>query len=62
LGDYFQIPSVVHYLIVHPTKRAVIHHRREESGGIATRILASGAIPLDPPGISVTVEEFYPAE
>ena len=61
LVDYFQLPSVAHYLIVHPTKRAVIHHRREESGGIATRILASGVILLDPPGISVMVEEFYPA-
>jgi Uma2 family endonuclease len=62
LVDYFQIPSVAHYLIIHPAKQAVIHHRREEPGGIATRILTSGAIQLDPPGISVTVEEFYPAD
>jgi Uma2 family endonuclease len=59
LADYFQVLSVAHYLIVHPTKRSVIHHRREASGGIATRILASGEIQLDPPGISVMVEEFY---
>jgi Uma2 family endonuclease len=59
LTGYFQVPSVVHYLIVHPVKRSVIHHRREESGAIATRILASGDIPLDPPGIVVAVEAFY---
>jgi Uma2 family endonuclease len=62
LADYFQLPSVAHYLIVHPTKRTVIHHRREASGGIATRILSSGELHLDPPGISLMVEEFYAAE
>ena len=61
LIGYFQVPSVIHYLIVHPAKRSVIHHRREASGGIATRILVSGDIQLDPPGIVVTVEEFYAA-
>ena len=62
LADYFQLPSVAHYLIVHPTKRTVIHHQRKASGGIATRILSTGELHLDPPGISMTVEEFYPAE
>ena len=61
LADYFRIISVSHYLIVHPTRRSVIHHRREDSGSIATQILASGEIKLDPPGISVMVEEFYAA-
>lgn len=61
LADYFMVPSVAHYLIVHPTKRTVIHHRRDESGSIATRILASGEIKLDPPGLSLMVEEFYAA-
>ncbi len=61
LADYFLVPSVAHYLIVHPTKRTVIHHQREASGGIATRILSTGAIQLDPPGICVMVEEFYAA-
>jgi Uma2 family endonuclease len=62
LAGYFEIPSVAHYLIVHPAKKSVIHHRREASGGIATRILASGAIQLDPPGIAVMVEEFYTSD
>ena len=59
LAGYFNVPSVAHYLIIHPTRRSVIHHRRETSGGIATRILSSGLIRLDPPGISVMVESFY---
>jgi Uma2 family endonuclease len=61
LIGYFQVPSVVHYLIVHPAKRSVIHHRRGPTGEIATRILVSGAIQLDPPGIAVAVEDFYAA-
>ena len=28
LSDYFRVPSVVHYLIVHPEQRIVVHHRR----------------------------------
>ena len=46
LADYFLVPSVVHYLIVHPAKRSVIHHRRETSAIIATRILSSGELHL----------------
>ena len=61
LVGYFEVPSVAHYLIVHPTERTVIHHRRVESGSIATQILTGGEIRLDPPGLSLMVEEFYPA-
>ena len=61
LVGYFQVPSVVHYLIVHPTKRSVIHHQRAPSGDIATRFLAGGDIQLDPPGITVAIEDFYTA-
>jgi len=61
LADYFRVPSVAHYLIVHPTRRIVIHHRRH-GAGIDTRIIASGPIALDPPGIVITTEEIYGVE
>jgi Uma2 family endonuclease len=60
LAGYFQVPSIAHYLIVHPTKRVVTHHRRS-GNGIETRILVGGAIDLDPPGIQISVEEIYEA-
>jgi len=60
LAGYFKVPSIHHYLIVHPTRRTVIHHRRTGSG-IETGIVASGPIEMDPPGISITVDELYEA-
>ena len=61
LADYFRIPSIAHYLIVHPTRRTVTHHRRT-SGGIDTCIIVNGLIVMDPPGIAITVEEIYAAD
>ena len=58
LADYFRLPSVSHYLIVHPTRQTVTHHRRTDDG-IATRIIVSGPIAMTPPGIVITVEEIY---
>jgi Uma2 family endonuclease len=61
LADYFRVPSIAHYLIVHPTRRTVTHHRRT-SGGIDTRIVVNGSIVMDPPGLAITVEEIYTAD
>jgi Uma2 family endonuclease len=55
LIEYFSVASIRHYLIVYPQKRAVVHHRREDSGDIATRILHDGEIMLNPPGMTVLV-------
>lgn len=61
LTDYFRLPSLRHYLVVNIDARAIAHHRRDETGGIATHILRTGALVLDPPGISAPVAEFFPA-
>ena len=54
LGHYFCIPSVRHYLIVNAKSKAVIHHCRDDAGGITTHIIRNGTIQLDPPGIELT--------
>lgn len=59
LAEYFAVPSIRHYLIADPVKRIVIHHRRDADGGIQTSIMPSGAIALDPPGISVPVSDMF---
>jgi Uma2 family endonuclease len=54
LADYFRIPSVRHYLIVKTENRAIIHHRRDDAGGITTHIIRDGVLCLDPPGLALT--------
>ncbi len=61
LAGYYSRPSVQHYLIVDPDKPLVVHHRRKEGNTLTTRILSEGPISLEPPGIEVRIEDFYPA-
>src|ERR1700733_10764432 len=58
LPDYFRVPSVAHYLIVHPTRRTVTHHRRT-GDGIETRIIVNGPITMAPPGAVTAKNEIY---
>jgi Uma2 family endonuclease len=60
LADYFRLASVQHYLLVRPSRREVVHHRRVEDG-ILTQIVHEGAILLDPPGIRLALDEIYAA-
>ena len=59
LDDYFRLPSVRHYLIVRDEVRTAIHHERMDDGRIETRIVRSGTLAIDPPGIAVEVESFF---
>jgi Uma2 family endonuclease len=58
LADYFRLLSVQHYLMVDTRRREIIHHRRA-GDRIETRIVTSGPVALDPPGIAITVEDVY---
>jgi len=59
LSPYFRLPSVRHYLVASAKDRRLIHHARGEGETIATRILVSGPLVLDPPGIRIQVEEAF---
>ena len=61
LAGYFCVPSIQHYLIIHPTRRTVIHHRRNGER-IDTQIAVGGSIVMDPPGLTITIEELYEAD
>jgi hypothetical protein len=50
---------VQHYLIVWPDEPRIVRHSRMPNDQVATQVFLSGEIRLDPPGITVTVEEFY---
>jgi hypothetical protein len=57
---YFRVPSIKHYLVFWADRPQVVHHRHRDDGlGIDTRLITSGEIRLDPPGIAITVEDVY---
>jgi Uma2 family endonuclease len=60
LAGYFSLPSVHHYLIVEPEKPLVVHHARAVGEALTTRVLHAGPLSLDPPGIDLLIEDFYP--
>jgi Uma2 family endonuclease len=60
LSGYFSLPSVEHYLILDPERRAVIHHKRGQGDAIETRVLTNGVARLDPPAFEVAVEALFP--
>ena len=59
LEDYFRLSSMRHYLLVKTDTHAVIHHARDDAGGITTQVLRSGALELDPPGLRLSVETLF---
>lgn len=59
LRAYFKLPSVQHYLIVWPEEQRIVRHSRMSNDQPATQVFVSGEIRLAPPGITLTVEEFY---
>lgn len=59
LDGYFRLPSVMHYLIVDPKRRTIIHHRRVADDLIETRIAAGGMVDLDPPGLSLPLATLF---
>jgi Uma2 family endonuclease len=59
LADYFRLSSLRHYLIVRTDRPTVIHHRRGDGELIETRIVTSGGIGLDPPGITLKLAQIY---
>jgi Uma2 family endonuclease len=58
-ADYFRLPSLRHYVIIHLALRRVIHHRQTEDGRIESAILTGGQLTLDPPGIGVAVDALF---
>jgi Uma2 family endonuclease len=58
LADYLRLPSVRHYLLVRPLRPEIIQHSRTGER-IETRIIRSGSVELDPPGIRLSLDEIY---
>lgn len=60
VAGYFQVRSIVHYLVLDPEEREIIWHRRAPAGGIEPpAVLREGTLQLDPPGIEVAFAEVF---
>ena len=59
LQGYFRVASLYHYLVVDPDKWLVIHHARGRADVVGTRLVSAGDLALDPPGLTVSVEDFF---
>ncbi len=59
LASYFSLPSVRHYLIVDTEKRILIHHHLIEDGRIESQFLHEGPLTLDPPGLTIEVQDIF---
>ena len=59
LIGYVKLPSVQHYLIIDPDACSVTHHSRSAEGSISASHVTSGAIRLDPLGLSIDVSEIF---
>jgi Uma2 family endonuclease len=55
-AGYFRVPSVQHYLMIDPAGLPLVHHARQADGTILSRIVGSGNVRLDPPGIEISVD------
>jgi hypothetical protein len=59
LAGCVTLPSLRHYLLIDLTGRLVIHHARGRDAKIATLVLHSGPVYLDPPGMEISVEQIF---
>jgi Uma2 family endonuclease len=60
LAGHFSLPIVMHYLITDADRRIVTHHKRGTADVIeTTRILSTGALRLEPPGIDLPVADLF---
>lgn len=59
LANYFRVSSIEHYLVIDPIARRIVHYKRGEGDALETRLIASGPVRLDPPGIDIAAEEVF---
>jgi Uma2 family endonuclease len=59
VDGYFSVPSVQHYLILSPEQQRIVHCRRGQGDVIERRLIASGTLRLDPPGLEIAAEALF---
>ncbi len=54
LQEYFQAPSVEHYIVIDPEKPLAIHYARANQSKLTAALASSGALTLEPPELAWT--------
>ena len=60
LKGYVRVPSILHYLVIDPDDRVVMHHTRGGKKRIITTLIEDGIIRLDPPGLAFAHASLFP--
>ena len=60
LAGYFKVESLQHYLIIDPVANRLVMHSRADNGVITTRVVETGRVVLEPPGIAFDLAEIWP--
>lgn len=61
LDEYFELPSLQHYLVVRPEKRLIVHYARGEGGALRTTFVTGTTLRLDPPGLVLDLTRLHKA-
>lgn len=56
LAGYFSLPSLQHYLVIDPASLTITHHARNSDGVVVATSYTSGALNLDPPGLTLDLD------
>ncbi|MGA7328543.1 MAG: Uma2 family endonuclease [Rhodomicrobium sp.] len=57
VAGYFQVESILHYLIVDPEAAVIIYHSRSADGLFPPKIIRHGEIELTPPGLTLNAAD-----
>ena len=61
-NGYFRNPTIAHYLIVNSVDGGLVHHRRTPDGRIESAHHVAGILELDPPGLSLDLDNLFGGE
>ncbi len=60
LPSRVEVSSIQLYLILDPDDRSIIHHARGQGDVLLTRMMSTGELRFDPPGIALEAECLFP--
>ena len=57
---YSRVASILHYIIIDPAERQVLHYKREGAALLPPAAACEADLRLDPPGIEIALDDMLP--